>query len=265
MDKVGYVFSQVVPEATDPREIERILYGKNERIVSRFSVAYSTILNLYSQFGEGVLDIFRLSLANFKNDEFAFTKAYVREEEQIKARIRFLQNDGFLEGTALTEKGKLAAAVSGYEIQAAELYFTRSFDELKPEHLPVVLGAIITEPNRNRRMAEPTDIRLRFEAERVIARLRRHELRHGIANPIREMSFSLAAPIFAWASGCSLKDLSGFGVPEGDLIRILRMAVQLLRTLRDRIPDPVISDRMHDAMVLINRDVVDAQAELEVE
>jgi hypothetical protein len=40
--------------------------------------------------------------------------------------------------------------------------------------------------------------------------------------------------------------------------------VQLLRTLRDKIPDPFIADLMHEAFLLINRDVVDAQAELEV-
>jgi hypothetical protein len=42
------------------------------------------------------------------------------------------------------------------------------------------------------------------------------------------------------------------------------MTVQLLRTLRDTIPDPFIADRMHESLLLINRDVVDAQAELEV-
>jgi len=42
------------------------------------------------------------------------------------------------------------------------------------------------------------------------------------------------------------------------------MTIQLLRTLRDRIPDPVISERMHEAILLVNRDVIDAQAELQV-
>ena len=47
-------------------------------------------------------------------------------------------------------------------------------------------------------------------------------------------------------------------------MRLLRMTIQLLRTLRDRIPDPVIAERMHQALELVNRDVVDAQVELEV-
>jgi hypothetical protein len=42
------------------------------------------------------------------------------------------------------------------------------------------------------------------------------------------------------------------------------MTIQLLRTLRDKIPDQFLADRFHEALVLVNRDVVDAQAQLEV-
>jgi superfamily II RNA helicase len=68
----------------------------------------------------------------------------------------------------------------------------------------------------------------------------------------------------AWANGCSLGELGTFGIPEGDLVRVLRMTIQLLRTLRDKIPDQFLADRFHEALVLVNRDVVDAQAQLEV-
>jgi superfamily II RNA helicase len=263
MDEEGYVYSQVIPEATDPLHVERLLYGSNERIFSRFYASYSTILNLYSRYGEGAYDIFRRSLHNFKKGFFALTKQYQKEETQIRNRIAFLQSAGFLDGIMLTEKGKLAAAVSGYEIQTAELYYSRSFDECTAAQLPVVLAALVTEESR-RRNVMPTTVRLRFDAEKVIHRLRSKEIRHNIASPIREMDLSLAAPIYAWASGCSLKELLAFGMPEGDVVRLLRMTIQLLRTLRDRIPDPVIAERMHEALVLVNRDVVDAQAQLEV-
>jgi len=91
------------------------------------------------------------------------------------------------------------------------------------------------------------------------------EVKFDITLPIREMDFSLSAPIFSWANGCSLAELESYGVPEGDLVRILRMSIQLMRTLRNKLVDPVIADRMHEALLLINRGIVDAQAELEVE
>lgn len=262
MDAVGFVYSQIIPEATDVRQLERLLYGQNEKISSRFFASYSTILNLYSQLGEGAFEIFRKSLHNFKHGEFSMSKAYRKEELQIVNRIKFLQSAGFLDGQTLTEKGKLAAAVSGYEIQTAELYYSRAFEECTAQQLPVVLAAIITEESR--RNAPLTNVTLRFDAEKVIHKLRTKEIRAGITNTIREMDFSLAAPIYAWSNGCSLKELESFGVPEGDLVRVIRMTVQLLRTLRDKIPDTFLADRFHEALLLVNRDVVDAQAQLEV-
>jgi superfamily II RNA helicase len=263
MDEVGHVYSLIVPEATDPAQVERIMYGTNERIQSRFFASYATILSLYSQYGEGCYDIFRKSLSNWKKGSFSYTKAYRRQEDQIRNRIAFLQAAGFLEGTELTKKGALAAAVSGYEIQAAELYYARSFDECSVRQIPVVLAGLITEEGSSRKRKPVTDFRLRFGAEKVIAKLRKMEARFGIAPTISELDLSLAAPVFAWAGGCTLSDLSSFGVPEGDLIRLLRMTVQLLRVLRDALDDPVITERMHEALTLINRDAVDAQAELE--
>lgn len=265
MDEVGYVYSQIIPEATDPKHIERLLSGNNERINSRFYASYSTILNLYSRFGERSFDMFKQSLHNFRKGVFSVSKAYEKEEKQIHNRIAFLQDAGFLQGRDLTDKGKLAAAVSGYEIQAAELYYARGFDECSVQQLPVVLAAMITEESRSRKNAAPiTSVRLKFDAEKVIHKLRAKEIKHNITLPIRELDFSLAAPIMAWANGCSLGELGTFGVPEGDLVRVLRMTIQLLRTLRDKVPDTFLADRFHDALILVNRDVVDAQAQLEV-
>jgi len=264
MDDVGYVYAQIVPEATDPKQVERLWSGKNESISSRFFASYSTILSLYSQFGDGAYDLFRKSLRNFRKGSFVYTPAYRHEEEQIVKRIAFLQAAGFLDKTKLTEKGKLAAAVNGYEIQAAELYYSRSLDECTPAQLPVVIASLITEERRRKDAPPVSDIRIKFSAENVIHKLRSREIKYGVESPIRECDFSLAAPVLAWANGCTLAELESFGIPEGDLVRILRMTVQLLRTLRDTIPDPFIADRLHDALALVNRDVVDAQAELEV-
>jgi len=265
MDDVGYVYSQIIPEATDPTQVERLWHGRNEVISSRFFASYSTILALYSQYGDAAFEIFQRSLRNYRKGRFAYTHSYRQEEEQIKNRIAFLQSAGFLDGRHLTDKGRLAMAVNGYEIQASELYYSRSFDECTATQLPVVVAALITEESRRRNARPVSDVKMRFAAEGVIHKLRIKELRHNIDAPVRELDFALAAPVFAWANGCTLAQLESFGVPEGDLVRVLRMSVQLLRTLRDTIPDPYIADRMHESLVLVNRDVVDAQAELEVQ
>lgn len=265
MDSAGFVYSQIIPEATDPVQVNRILNGTNEIIQSRFCASYSTILTLYSNLGEEAFVMFRKSLRNFKKGTFALSKSYQKEEHQIRQRIKFLQDSGFLNGRQLTDKGRLAAAVNGYEIQAAELYYSRSLDECSAAQLPVVFAALVTEESRSRKKnIVPSNVTLKFHAENVIHKLRQKETRHLIDHPIRELDFSLAAPMHAWSNGCTLKQLENFGVPEGDLVRILRMTVQLLRTMREQLADPVLAERMQEALELINRDIVDAQAELAI-
>lgn len=263
MDEVGYVYSQIIPEAVAPKEIERIFYHRSEKIQSRFFASYATILNIYSKVGEEAYEIFRKSLRNYKRGQFSYTKSYRQEEIQIRNRIKFLQQAGFLDGTRLTPKGELAAAVNGYEIQAAELYFSRSFDDCTPQQLCVVLASLVTEERKNKH-SFPGNVTFRFHGEKVIRKLRKMEVRCNINQPIRELDFSLATPIYSWANGCSLAELESYGVPEGDLVRIMRMVIQLLRTLRNKLDDPVVTEKMHEAVLLMNRSVVDAQAELEV-
>ncbi|MBN1983822.1 MAG: DEAD/DEAH box helicase [Chitinivibrionales bacterium] len=265
MDEIGHVYAHIVPEMTDPKQIERLWYGEGESIQSRFTASYATILNLYSSFGDHAYEIFRKSLRNYKNDHFSISKSYELQEKQIENRIKFLQAAGFLENTTLTAKGQLAAFVNGYEIQAAELYYSRSFDECSAEELCVLLGAVVSEERRRKGTTAVSTITFHFHGEKIIHKLRMLELKFSIDQPIRELDFSLATPIYAWARGCNLAELESFGVPEGDVVRILRMVVQLLRTLRFQLVDPVISERMHEALKLLNRDVVDAQAELEVD
>ena len=163
----------------------------------------------------------------------------------------------------MTKKGTLAAAVNGYEIQAAELYYSRCFDDCDPIQLCVVLASLVTEERKRNKVV--SDLKFSFHGEKVIRKLRHKEETFKIRQPIRELDFSLASPMYAWANGCSLAQLESFGVPEGDLVRVFRMSIQLMRTLRDQLEDTLIADRMHEALELVNRSIVDAQAELEVE
>lgn len=264
MDEVGYVYGLVVPETENPKEIQRVLYGKNEKIRSRFSASYSTILNLYHRYGDDIVEIFKQSFKNYREGTFSLSKAYKREHGQIRNRIAFLKKMGYLEGQSLTEKGKLASYLNGYEIQLTELYYQGCFDNCETTYIPVILGALVTD-RRKRITTQPGNIRLEFDAQKIIRKIRAQEQKCNIAVPINEMDFSFAAPILLWTRGAALSELTDFKMDEGDLIRVLRMTVQLMRTLRDRLPDYYIGDRMHEAVELVNRDVVDAQAELEVE
>ncbi|MDR0304570.1 MAG: DEAD/DEAH box helicase [Chitinispirillales bacterium] len=265
MDKEGNVYCHIVPEITECKEVERLFFGDSEPIRSRFVAQYSTILSLYSRYGENAFEIFRKSLRNFNNGNFILSSSYQKEEDQIRKRLEFLQSEGFLNGQELTPKGKLAMMVSGYEIQAAQLYYTRCFDKLTPEKICVLLGSVIYEQKKKNTCASeelPESFKMSNDGEKVIRKLREKELKFGIKNPIRLLDFSFAAVTFSWVSGCDLAKIGSFGVPEGDIIRYFRMIVQLLRTIKVSINDEIIIEKLNNAIRLINRDAVDAETEL---
>ncbi|MCL2845152.1 MAG: DEAD/DEAH box helicase [Chitinivibrionia bacterium] len=269
MDKEGNVYCHIVPEITDPKEVKRLFFGKSEPIRSRFFAQYSTILSLYSRHGEGAFDIFRKSLRNFKGGDFIISTSYQKEENQIRRRIEFLQSEGFLDGQNLTPKGKLAMAVSGYEIQAAQLYYTRCFDLLSPEDICCLLGAVIYETRKkNAKIDIPeTIIKINNDGEKVIRKLREKEIKSGIKedNAIKELDFSYTPITLSWVKGGDLEKIGSFSIPEGDIIRHFRMIVQLIKVIKLHIEDPVTIENLNSAMRLINRGAVDAEAELGVE
>jgi len=66
IDKRGYVFAQVDLRQFVPQAAEHAIYGTAEAIDSQFDLSYSSILNLYDQYGDGMYDICRKSYAHFQ-------------------------------------------------------------------------------------------------------------------------------------------------------------------------------------------------------
>ena len=67
IDEIGYVYSQIEPlNATYP-EVSKAVSKTIEPINSQFNLSYSSILNLYEKFGEGIYDVYTMSLSNHQN------------------------------------------------------------------------------------------------------------------------------------------------------------------------------------------------------
>jgi ATP-dependent RNA helicase HelY len=93
-----------------------------------------------------------------------------------------------------------------------------------------------------------------------------HERAAGIRDPLRPPDFGIAGPVQRWAEGESLdRVLAHTTLAAGDLVRVLRMTIQLLRQAAHAVPpgDPCIPV-LHEAHERIDRDVVDARRQLEL-
>ena len=78
--------------------------------------------------------------------------------------------------------------------------------------------------------------------------------------------FALNAVVAAWVKGESFESLRRLtSASEGDLVRNLRMALQLMRQLRRLLPrGDELAEKLARAAALMDRDVVDARRQLEL-
>jgi len=264
IDDEGLVLSRLDMREAEWAPLKRIVDGVAEPVRSRFNLSYSTILNLYLRLGSKVTQAYDRSFAHFQESKKERARSSPRNR-LIALRLRVLKAMGYVDEDGLTPRGRLARLINGYEIAVAQLYFAGTFERASHAELAAIFTAIVYEP----RKADDTDfasIRLEKEVDDEVERWRREEKRHGVEERIKPPDFSLNAVALAWSKGARFADLPQYtSVTEGDLVRTLRMALQLMRQLRrvlDR--DDPLREKLKEAAGRIDRDVVDARRQLEL-
>jgi ATP-dependent RNA helicase HelY len=78
--------------------------------------------------------------------------------------------------------------------------------------------------------------------------------------------WGIGPAVDAWSRGCSVEELEHLARSDaGDVVRTLRMAIQMMRQLRVVVgKGEVLGARLEEAIVAINRDVVDAKRQFEL-
>ena len=86
----------------------------------------------------------------------------------------------------------------------------------------------------------------------------------GVRDPMKEPAFGIVSAALSWARGADFRDLEGDTfLSDGDLVRTLRMTIQLLRqTERAYADDDHLVNVLRKARNRINRGVVDAERQL---
>ena len=271
MDDVGYVYAAVDPEEDDARRVRRVLTGKIERIQSRFELAYSTILNLYSRVGEAVYDACARSFAMYQRRHRHRPGISPTQEKKIaKKKLAVLGELDYVMRNGLRRRGRIAARINGYEMMITELYAAGALDELEPEGLAVLMVALVYEPRRRsrpQRMPKKQLAPIANPAYAAIRRIHAAEKRHKLEDMTKSPEFGLSRATWRWATGCEFDELERYcDVGPGDLCRNFRLAVQLMRqTIKAVEGDDRLIEGLRGAIRGLNRDVVDAERQLRVE
>lgn len=273
IDREGLVISILDDEALADAPLSDMFGGKVEPIQSRFNLSYSTIINLWDRLGEGLLDAYDRSFAAFQaasGSQKKRDRARGQARAALRARIAVLEKAGYLDvDGALLDRGKIAERINGYEIQATELLFDGILDDVDRPQIAAIFAAIVHETRRGQDSAEgrravPGPLTRRVE--NAVRRFQAIEVLHGFRSTIKSPDFGLSAGVLAWASGESMRKTERIaGCDGGDFVRTLRMAIQMMRQLSAALGEGyALGDRLEEAIVLINRDEVDAKRQFEL-
>ncbi|MBI4881898.1 MAG: hypothetical protein HY812_19900, partial [Planctomycetes bacterium] len=274
IDSEGLVYSVIDdPRVRSPRDVANILFGQIEPIRSRFNLSYSTLINLHRTLGPRVFQAWERSFNNFqwiRMPRKKRDKNQRQQQEAIARRLALLRDLGYIAGESdVTPKGELAAVINGFELAVAELHSSGLLEWFSEPQLLVVIAALVFEERPNdvyRRLDKRILAEHRKDVEAVIARLIEAEARHGVAPTVRPLGFQPGAAIHAFAQGAAFDEVMLLtNASEGDLVRIFRLTLQVLRQLRKAVRGrPAFTDKLDRAMQLINRDAVDAKRQLEL-
>ena len=262
IDKKGHVFSNVNLTYDHFSSIHDSIYGKVEPVVSRFNLAYATLLNLYARLHERIFEACEKSFARVQRseDEWAESMGMLEARLQVLEDMKYLDEDG-----KLTDKGKLCALVNGFEIPITEMYYQGVFERLNEEKLILVFVGIVYEP-RGRDDGEEVRPKAKYQraAQAAVTAFQRAERNLGIEDTVRGVNFEMSGAALHWARGAAFEDLARqTDANDGDLVRTFRLSIQLMRQLRKAIPDDRdLGERLTGAIRLLNRDVVDAERQL---
>ena len=263
MDSKGYVISKIDPKRISRKEVQDVLYGQPEPVVSQFNSCYATILNLYSLLREDIYDTYGRSFHAFLSGR----RRQRRAQEQLRLKVKLLKTLGYIGDTGLTDRGRCAARLYGHELIATELIFSGVMDKLDSRSIAVLTMAILFEP-RDRRRLSPEDRhaagRLLPIARGALTHVQNMEAKLGLEDMTPDLDFGLSAATAAWASAAAFDDvLRMTRAPEGHLVRDFRRSVLLLRQMATvTVGREPLQTRLRETIRAVNRDVVDAARQL---
>lgn len=273
IDTEGLVFSLLSPRDLIEAPIKRLMTGRAEAVESRFKLSFSSILHLVERLGRArVPEAWEKSFNQFQHRDGTEKQRERNSREQrrvLDAHMTFLEERGYLDGDVLTPRGHVAKLINGFELQVTELLFRGTLENLGVEALAVVFVGLVYEERRRQDAGwVPAKLQgtVRSKVQRDVHELVMAAAEHGLTGSIKMPDWGLTAATIAWADGSPFEGLEELTeATAGDVVRNFRMAIQLMRQARRAIhPDWDVHARLGECMEALNRDVVDARAQLDL-
>ncbi len=190
-------------------------------------------------------------------------------KEQIAARLKVLEELGYIEGKTILPRGSNAAHIYGYELELTQLLFGGFFERLTEDEINCLMVAIVSEPRKDGYFKPLKDERLLeilYTVNSEISLIQHLEAEQGVTEVTPMLEFRLCTAMLAWSRGCDFDKLERYArIDAGDFVRAFRLVIDQLRQIRRAMSGhTALVDKLNRCIGKINRDVVDAERQLRV-
>ena len=261
IDDEGFVFLRVNPCDITPEELKKMLFGEPEKVCSQFNASYATVLNLYQHYGEKLYDVYPKSLHYFQKRRFLRQQAVYF----LEGKVNILKELGYIKDETLTTKGIFASKVYGYELILSEMFDSGLLEKLPGPELAALALAAVFEPRKG--TAKP-DLHKKIQAledftNDIVRRIQKLEKVIRLPDLSKRCNFHLTPALEAWIRQQDFHDILKLTqVDEGEVVRYMRMAIQLLRQMIEGPVSDEFRQKVSKVIVQINRGVIDSEKQL---
>jgi superfamily II RNA helicase len=170
-------------------------------------------------------------------------------------KVQLLKTLGYIDDKGFLARGEFASKIHTEEIAVTELFFKGVFHEWDHHEINALALALVFEfRRRGSEIAKPQKsaaLQKLRDARMFIGELSR---RYSFIKPL---DISLSMIVYEWSKGLPFDEITAMTtLPEGDLIRLFRQAIDLLRQIREATLDHSLRDKLTECIAFINRDIV---------
>ena len=188
---------------------------------------------------------------------------------QIAARLKVLEELGYIEAQTLLPRGSTAAHIYGYEVQLTQLLFNGFFERLTEDEINCLMVAIVSEPRKDgyfKRLKDERLLDILYAVNSEIAFIQQLESKHKVTEITPILELRLCTAMLAWSGGCAFDQLEKYAhLDAGDFVRTFRLVIDQLRQIRRAMTaHTALVDKLNRCIEKINRDVVDAERQLRI-
>ena len=261
IDKEGRAVALVDRRFTNIKKVKGITSGQSEAIVSQFKMSVNSVLNILKNHDDDTIKVilesnygcFQMHSVKAK----ALTRASFNKKKRLLENMEYIQKSSHSDRSfALTWKGEFATHIYSRELLVTEIFYQELWKELNDFELTLLVCTIMYEGKKN------DSFRLDIESaniSNIIKVLKKNSFAFRTID--RPVIKKLAFVVWKWVGGCEFSELMTFSnLLEGDLIRLFRQAIDLMRQLKSAaraMKKDELAERLDSCIDSIKREFVD--------